>query len=132
MYDADGTCWPPGPGQKHHLKRVDFSNDQDTVNFSPTEKIMSDAGEMEECGWFHHHHTEYTGNEGEDEESIYSRYVLTFSRREAVDACQPSDHDFAELEEDDRKNQITMAEEEQTKQRNAARDALGIARFGDS
>jgi hypothetical protein len=111
---------------------VDFSSDQDTVNFSPTEKMQCNEGDLDECGWFHHHHMGYIGNEGEAEESIYSRYVLAFCRRGAADACPPGDGATVEQRKDSQEKRAMADEEERTKQRNADGDARGIARFGDS
>jgi hypothetical protein len=127
VYNADGTTWLPDTGSKHHLS--EFHCYQDLVNFSPTERILSEKGSFEECNWFHHHHTGYTGNEGNEDESIYSRYMLTFCRREVVDTYKDQLAKLVKGCKDSKRDEWQTDQEEQTKQRNAAEDAIGIAKY---
>ena len=73
--------------------------------------------DVDGSGWFFHYQPGYLGNEGNEEEMIYSRYILTFHRREAVDAYQPVDVEQAE-----------DSDREEINQRNAAEDAIGSSK----
>ncbi len=114
----------PGPDAEHHLSQIRFPGD--IVNFSPTEEILSEEGYFEECNWFHHHDTGYTGNEGNEDESIYSRYLLTFCRKGKVDAYKA---ELAKLVKGGEEDTQKMDQEEAYKQGNAAEDAIGIAKY---
>ena len=91
------------------------------VNFS----LMGRSCGVDANGWFFHHQGAYLGNEGNEEESVYSRYILTFCRKEAVDS-----HNLKASKKRGRTKQETrcMDLEEKINQRNAAADARGMAK----
>ena len=121
VFSADGTCWQPGrpANEKHHLNQVKFY--QDVVNYSPTEHFLWDEGELDYSGWAFHRRSAYLGNEGNVEETMYSRYILMFCRREAADACQPGD---VELDDQDEVDEVQMDVDLEMR-------ALGIMNFGE-
>ncbi len=110
VFHSDGKYWQPGPGKKHHLSQVNFS--RDIVNVNPAEETLWGDGEFDSSCWFFHHQPGYLGNEGNEEEKIYSRYILTFCRREAVDAYQLEDAEVAEQEQSDQMEQRKLDREE--------------------
>ncbi len=124
MYNADGTTWLPKTGPEHHLINVDYV--VDIVNFSPTEQILGEEGSFEESNWFRHHRVGYTGNEGSEDESIYSRYILTFCRREVVDSYRA---ELAKLVKGGEEVTWILEQEEAYKRSNAAEDAIGMAKY---
>ncbi len=90
---------------------------------------MWKEGNLDDSGWSFHHQGAYLGNEGNEDSSVYSRYILTFCRREAVVAHQTGDHaGDPKLEEQD-SDEEAMDRAEQLRQRNAAGDARAMAKF---
>ena len=83
------------------------------VNINPAEETLWGDGEFDSSCWFFHHQPGYLGNEGNAEEMIYSRYVLTFCRREAVDAYQLEKKELEEQEKSDQREQKRLDGEEE-------------------
>ena len=96
---------------------------------------MWDEGELDHSGWSFQHEGAYLGNEGNEEESVFSRYILTFCRRGAMVPCQTGKLEERDCGLDEGTDGETIRRqepvdlEEQLRQRNAACDARGMAKY---